>query len=328
MSETRMGGPAKVDPTCFIAPGAVVVGDITLAARASVWFNTVVRGDSAEVRVGEDTNLQDNGVVHEDEGFPTLIGARVTVGHRAIVHGCVIEDDCLIGMGAIVLSGARIGTGSLIGAGALVREGQVVPPGSLAVGAPARVMGPVSDAHRTSIRNGWSHYAELAALYLKSGCGRSLDRSGAAVFGRPPMDEREWWDSLRVLREFPDRLGAGMLAPGPDSALATEVVGLLAGRDRFRRQPMLASLAAHDRAAIDLRAEQSAPDASGQELHRQWMKTREALCAMLESLGPAIGRRAEHPTRGSFTLPELVREWIDEDFEQYRRLTTVGGPPP
>lgn len=325
MSETRLGGPARIDPTCFVAPGAVVVGDVALAARASVWFNTVVRGDSAEVKVGEDTNLQDNGVVHEDEGFPTLIGARVTVGHRAIVHGCVIEDDCLIGMGAIVLSGARIGTGSLIGAGALVREGQVVPPGSLALGAPARVVGPVSDAHRASIRNGWSHYAELAALYLESGCGRPLGRSGAALFHRAPMDDREWWDSLRVLREFPDRFEAGMLARSPDAALASEVVGLLAGRDRFRRHPLLVQLAAHDRAAIDLRPERSAPDASGQELHRQWAEAREALCEMLERLDPAAGRRAEHPTRGSFPLPELVREWIDEDFEQYRRLTTVGG---
>src|SRR6185295_224894 len=195
MSEIRMGGPARIDGSCFVAPGAVVAGDVTLAARSSVWFNTVVRGDSAAVRVGEDSNLQDNSVVHQDEGLPALIGARVTVGHRAIIHGCVIEDDCLIGMGSILLSGARIGTGSLVGAGALVREGQVIPPGSLAVGAPARVVGPVSDSHRGSIRNGWSHYATLAALYLKSGCGRHLDRSGAIVHSRAPMDEREWRDS-------------------------------------------------------------------------------------------------------------------------------------
>src|SRR5262249_5708342 len=129
----------RLHPTAFVAPGAVVVGDVTLGARSSVWFNTVVRADSDRVEIGEDTNVQDNSTVHQDEGMPALVGARVTVGHRAIIHGCVIEDDCLIGMGATVLSGARIGKGSLIGAGALVKEGQVIPAGSLALGTPARV---------------------------------------------------------------------------------------------------------------------------------------------------------------------------------------------
>ena len=102
----------RFDPTAFVAPGAVVVGDVTLGAGASVWFNCVVRGDSAPVRVGENTNIQDLSVVHEDAGLPAELGARVTVGHRALIHGCVVEDDCLIGMGAVILSGARIGRGS------------------------------------------------------------------------------------------------------------------------------------------------------------------------------------------------------------------------
>ena len=326
MSAIRMGGPARIDPTCFVAPGAVVVGDVTLGARSSVWFNSVVRGDSAEVQVGEDSNIQDNSVVHQDEGFPALIGARVTVGHRAIIHGCVIEDDCLIGMGAILLTGARIGIGSLIGAGALVREGQVIPQGSLAVGAPARVVGPVSDAHRASIQNGWSHYAQLARVYLNGGFARALDRSGAAVFDRAPMDQREWSDSLRELREFPERLHAARGVPGQDPALADEIIGLLMARDRFRRHPVVADLDSHERAAIDPDPGRPHPG-SEQDLHRQWTEAREALCVTLERVGPASGRRVEHPTRGPFTLPELVREWIDEDYEQARRLAAPGTRP-
>ena len=175
MSDHSVDWPARVrlDPSVFVARGAVVVGDVELRARSSVWFNTVVRGDSAPVTVGEDTNLQDLCVVHEDEGLPAVIGARVTVGHRAILHGCIIGDDCLVGMGAIVLSGAQIGAGSLIGAGALVREGMRVPPGSLVIGMPARVVGPVGPDHREAIRRGAEHYVALARSYLERGFGQS-----------------------------------------------------------------------------------------------------------------------------------------------------------
>ena len=161
-----------IDPSAFVAPGAIVVGEVTLGARSSVWFHTVVRGDGPGITVGADTNLQDHTVVHVDEGYPAMVGNRVTVGHRAIVHGCVIEDDCLIGMGAIVLSGAHVGAGSLVGAGALVREGQRIPPGSLVLGAPARVLGPVTDAHREAIRNGAGHYVALSRSYLARGIAR------------------------------------------------------------------------------------------------------------------------------------------------------------
>jgi carbonic anhydrase/acetyltransferase-like protein (isoleucine patch superfamily) len=117
-------------------------------------------------------------VIHVDEGQPARIGARVTVGHRALVHGCVIDDECLIGMGAVILSGARIGSGSLVSAAALVREGQEIPPGSLVVGVPARVVGPVSEAHTRAIRRGWTHYVELAQRYQSWGHARAQDGAG------------------------------------------------------------------------------------------------------------------------------------------------------
>jgi carbonic anhydrase/acetyltransferase-like protein (isoleucine patch superfamily) len=119
---------------------AVVLGDVTLGPRVSVWPTTVLRGDSAPIVVGAESNVQDGTIVHADEGLPAIIGARVAIGHRAIVHGCTIEDDCLIAMGAIILNGAHIGSGSLIGAGAVVTEGMRVPPNSLVLGVPGRVV--------------------------------------------------------------------------------------------------------------------------------------------------------------------------------------------
>ncbi|MGH7536211.1 MAG: gamma carbonic anhydrase family protein [Gemmatimonadales bacterium] len=154
-----------IHPTAFIAPGAVVLGDVTLGAHASVWYGCVLRGDMDRIVVGERTNLQDGTIVHVDGGRPALIGARVGVGHRAIVHGCVIEDDCLIGMGSVLLNGARIGTGSVVGAGAVVPEGMEVPPGSLVMGVPAKIARPVDDALRERIRGTWQHYVEEAARH-------------------------------------------------------------------------------------------------------------------------------------------------------------------
>jgi carbonic anhydrase/acetyltransferase-like protein (isoleucine patch superfamily) len=156
------GGPPVLHPSVFLAAGAVVVGDVRIGARSSVWFNTVLRGDTDGIEVGEDSNLQDLTLVHVDEGSPARIGNRVTVGHRVILHGCTIEDDCLVGMGAIVLSRAVVGAGSLIGAGALVLEGQQIPAGSVVLGAPAKVVGPVKPEHREAIARGTEHYVELA----------------------------------------------------------------------------------------------------------------------------------------------------------------------
>ncbi|MCC5947526.1 MAG: gamma carbonic anhydrase family protein [Nitriliruptoraceae bacterium] len=137
----RVGGTApSIDPGAFVAPGATIAGDVRLAAGVSVWFGCVLRCEEAPIEIGADTNIQDLTVVHTDADQPTIIGARVTVGHRATLHGCVIEDDALIGMGAVVLNGARIGAGAVVAAGAVVREGQHVPPGTLAVGVPAKVL--------------------------------------------------------------------------------------------------------------------------------------------------------------------------------------------
>lgn len=153
---------SAIHPTAFIAPGAVVVGDVTLGAHASVWYGAVLRGDTAPIVVGEATNLQDGTIVHVDAGQPARIGARVGVGHRAILHGCTVEDECLIGMGSVLLNDVHIGTGSVVAAGAVVPEGTRVPPGCLVVGVPARVTRPVDDALRRRIRETWEHYVAQA----------------------------------------------------------------------------------------------------------------------------------------------------------------------
>src|SRR3974377_169662 len=131
-----------IEPTVFIARGAIVVGEVQLGKDGSVWDNAVIRGDCARISIGEATNIQDLSMVHADPGYPCVVGSRVTVGHRVILHGCTIEDDCLIGMGAILLNGVRVGKGSIVGAGALVLENMEVPPGSLVVGSPARIRKP------------------------------------------------------------------------------------------------------------------------------------------------------------------------------------------
>ncbi len=138
------------------------MGDVTLGPRASVWYGTVVRGDMDRIVVGECTNLQDGTIVHVDAGRPALIGARVGVGHRAILHGCTVEDECLIGMGSVLLNGVVVGTGSVVAAGAVLREGHVVPPGSVVMGVPGRVVRPVDDGLRARIRETWEHYVAQA----------------------------------------------------------------------------------------------------------------------------------------------------------------------
>jgi carbonic anhydrase/acetyltransferase-like protein (isoleucine patch superfamily) len=131
---------SAIHPTAFIHPLAFVCGDVRLGARVSVWPTAVVRGDTASIEIGDDSNVQDGTVVHVDHGVPARIGRRVAIGHRAIVHGATVEDECLIGMGAILLNRVVVGRGSIIGAGALCPEGMVVPPGSLVLGVPGRVV--------------------------------------------------------------------------------------------------------------------------------------------------------------------------------------------
>jgi carbonic anhydrase/acetyltransferase-like protein (isoleucine patch superfamily) len=145
----------RVHEETFIAPTAVLIGDVTIGARASIWFGAVLRGDFGAIVVGDGSNVQDNVVIHASERSPTLIGAGVTIGHLATLESCIVEDDAFIGMGAVVLSEAKIGAGALIAAGAVVGEGFEVPPGMLAAGVPARVVRELTENAR-----GW---LELAA---------------------------------------------------------------------------------------------------------------------------------------------------------------------
>jgi carbonic anhydrase/acetyltransferase-like protein (isoleucine patch superfamily) len=150
-----------IHPTAWIAQGAVVKGDVTLKENANIWYNAVVRGDTAPIVIGENTNVQDCAVLHVDENCPLILGDNVTVGHGAILHGCNVEDQALIGMGAIVLNGAVIGAGSIIGAGALVTAGTVLPENSLAVGSPAKVVRQVRPEEREStVKNALQYVKE------------------------------------------------------------------------------------------------------------------------------------------------------------------------
>ena len=157
--------PELVDPTAWIAPDAVVNGDVRLGANVSVWFGAVARGDTDTIQIGNDTNIQDLCCLHADPGFPCLIGARVTVGHAAVVHGATVADECLIGIRAVILTGATVGKHSIIGAGAVVREGQVVPERSVVVGVPAKVVREASDEDIQRILDGTDHYVRNAQLF-------------------------------------------------------------------------------------------------------------------------------------------------------------------
>src|SRR5262245_6072428 len=156
----------KIAASCYIDPSAQLIGDIEIGERSSVWCNATIRGDVNYIRIGEESNVQDNSVIHvEHDIYPTIIGNRVTVGHSVTLHGCVIEDDCLIGIGAIVLNGARIGQGTVIAAGALVPEGFVVPPYSMVMGVPAKIRREVTDAEKERFRVNAQHYVELCEMY-------------------------------------------------------------------------------------------------------------------------------------------------------------------
>ena len=157
--------PEKIHPSAFIAPGAVVVGDVTIGADASLWFGVVVRGDVEAVVIGPQTNVQDGCILHADAGEPCVLGQRVSLGHAAIVHAAIVEDDSLVGIRATVLNGARIGRGSLVAAGAVVTPGTVIPPGSLVMGLPGKVIRPVSEADRERIRRTAEHYVAYARVY-------------------------------------------------------------------------------------------------------------------------------------------------------------------
>ncbi len=158
--------PELVAPSAFIAPGAVVLGDVTIGAEASVWYNAVLRGDTEKIVVGPQTNVQDLCLLHADPGFPCTLGARVTLGHGAIVHGATVEDECLIGMRAVVMNGAVIGAGSIVGVGAVVTEGTIIPPGSLVLGMPGKVVRAVEAKDQERIRHAAEHYVAAAKSYV------------------------------------------------------------------------------------------------------------------------------------------------------------------
>jgi len=153
----------------FIADTATVIGDVEIGSRTGVWYGAVIRAEMAPVRIGSETSIQDNCVVHVDADNPTTVGDRVTVGHGTVLHGCTVEDDTMVGMNATVLNGALIGEGALVAAGALVREGQEIPTRSMAVGVPARVVGDVDDETAEYIRRNAAVYVELALRYIEGG---------------------------------------------------------------------------------------------------------------------------------------------------------------
>ncbi len=163
---------AAVDPGAWVAPGAVLAGDVRLARGVSVWYGCVLRSDiaGAPVIIGEDTNIQDGSVLHVDFDCPCLLGARVTVGHRAVIHGAEVGDDCLVAMGAVVLSGAKVGAGAIVAAGAVVPERMEVPPGVIVAGVPAKVRRELTDRDRARIDEAWKVYARLVELHRRE-CG-------------------------------------------------------------------------------------------------------------------------------------------------------------
>ena len=158
----------KIHPSVFIAPGAMIIGDVTIGEDSGVWFNCVLRADIDRIEVGARSNVQDGTVIHLDTGIPTIIGDDVTIGHAAIIHACTVGDGALIGMGAIILSGATIGEEAIVAAGTLVREGQEIPSRSVAMGVPAEVRREVTDADLKRIRDNAAGYAKRGAIMRKT----------------------------------------------------------------------------------------------------------------------------------------------------------------
>jgi gamma-carbonic anhydrase len=155
----------------YIASGAIVLGDVTLGDHSSVWYNAVLRGDINKIVVGHHTNIQDNAVLHLADDYPCVLGNYVTIGHSAVVHACEVGDEVLVGMGAIILDGAVIGEQSIIGAGALVTQRTKIPPGSMVLGAPAKVVRPLTKKERSSLKHWSEKYVKNAAYCLKNRIG-------------------------------------------------------------------------------------------------------------------------------------------------------------
>jgi gamma-carbonic anhydrase len=158
----------KVAASAYIDPSSQVIGDVVMGERSSIWPNVTVRGDVNYIRIGEETNVQDNSVLHvEYKIHPLILGNRVTVGHSVVLHGCVVEDECLIGIGAVVLNGAKVGAGSVIAAGAVVPEGMQIPPGSMVMGVPAKIKREVTAEEKERFRMNALRYVELRKTYME-----------------------------------------------------------------------------------------------------------------------------------------------------------------
>ncbi len=165
------GVAPQVAASAWVAENAQVVGQVTLAEDSSVWFGTVIRGDTDTISIGRGSNIQDSSVLHADRGQPLSVGENVTVGHQVMLHGCTIGDESLIGIGAVVLNGARIGRNCLVGAGALVTEGKEFPDGSMILGSPAKVVRTLSPEQIEGLRRSAKHYIENARRF-KTGLRR------------------------------------------------------------------------------------------------------------------------------------------------------------
>jgi carbonic anhydrase/acetyltransferase-like protein (isoleucine patch superfamily) len=167
MIRSFRGKIPQIAPSAYVDSSAQVVGDVTIGERSSVWLNVSIRGDVNSIRIGDETSIQDNTVLHVDteDDFRLAIGSRVTVGHRVVLHGCTIEDDALIGIGAIVLNGAHIGKGSIVAAGALVPEGMQVPANSVVMGVPGKVRREVTPDERERFRVNVRNYVKNTELY-------------------------------------------------------------------------------------------------------------------------------------------------------------------
>ncbi|WP_136443505.1 gamma carbonic anhydrase family protein [Pacificoceanicola onchidii] len=160
------GVEPQVAEDVFVAPDANVIGNVVLEPGSNVWFGCTLRGDNEEIRVGAGSNVQENVVCHTDMGYPLMIGAGCTIGHKVMLHGCVIGENSLIGMGATILNGAKIGKNCLIGAGALITEGKEIPDGSLVMGAPGKVVRQLDDAAIAKLRLSAEHYQQNAARFM------------------------------------------------------------------------------------------------------------------------------------------------------------------
>ena len=158
----------RIGANVFIAPTAAVIGNVEIKNNASIWYGVVVRGDTAPVTIGRNTNIQDNSTIHTDAGCPVVIGDNITVGHNAVVHGCTVENDCMIGIGAVILSGAKVKKGSIVAAGSVVIEKQQIDPYHLATGTPAKIKKKLPKNPSGVLPQTVKNYLNLAADYIQA----------------------------------------------------------------------------------------------------------------------------------------------------------------